>query len=148
MMPYTNPEDKKRNRAEYKASGRQYEVQRLWNENNRDRVNKHRRDYWVKLKTDPERYANHKQHCIKYRIERRRKAINKYGGACACCGETTFEFLGFDHINGGGVQERRKLGVDPVFTLINRGRKDIRILCHNCNLARGFYGRCPHEDKI
>jgi hypothetical protein len=20
-----------------------------------------------------------------------------------------------------------------------------RTLCHNCNLARGFYGYCPHE---
>jgi hypothetical protein len=23
--------------------------------------------------------------------------------------------------------------------------KGYRVLCHNCNLARGFYGYCPHE---
>ena len=22
----------------------------------------------------------------------------------------------------------------------------IQILCHNCNLAKGYYGSCPHQD--
>jgi len=22
-----------------------------------------------------------------------------------------------------------------------------QLLCHNCNLAKGFYGKCPHDER-
>ena len=37
-------------------------------------------------------------------------ALVAYGGQCACCGEKAYEFLAIDHINGGGLAERRRLG--------------------------------------
>ena len=44
-----------------------------------------------------------------------------YGGyKCTCCGETEPKFLSIDHT---GYQ----------------------ILCHNCNMALGSYGYCPHS---
>jgi hypothetical protein len=74
--------------------------------------------------------------------------IAKYGGKCACCGETRLEFLVIDHINGGGREERRlwrnistyrkRLLDDPL-------RDDLRVLCHNCNAAFAYYGFCPHQ---
>lgn len=70
---------------------------------------------------------------------------------CACCGETTVEFLSFDHINGGGrkhAEERRKLGEPgPLSTWLKKNNfpEGYQVLCHNCNQARGYYGVCPHQ---
>ena len=27
----------------------------------------------------------------------------------------------------------------------NNSPKGFQILCHNCNMAKGFYGKCPHQ---
>lgn len=81
----------------------------------------------------------------------RMRVISAYGGACACCGETNYEFLAIDHVGGGGARERRTV---PALSGTYSFCKHIealgfpscyRVLCHNCNMARGFYGRCPHE---
>jgi len=76
----------------------------------------------------------------------RETAIRRLGGACECCGESTHEFLALDHINGGGTAQRKVISGKVLVKLVARGQIDgIRLLCHNCNLARGFYGFCPHE---
>ncbi len=77
------------------------------------------------------------------------KVIAGYGGKCVCCGEIRLEFLGVDHINGGGKAHRAIVGKGgPEFNrwiIKNNFPTDLQILCHNCNLAKGFYGQCPHE---
>ena len=85
----------------------------------------------------------------KYARKIREEVIAAYGGKCACCGESAYEFLAIDHVNGGGLAHRRSLG-GSYKSLANHVKKlgfpkDFRILCHNCNAARGFYGYCPHE---
>ena len=30
----------------------------------------------------------------------------------------------------------------------NNFPKGFQILCHNCNIAKGHYGKCPHEKKF
>ena len=92
-----------------------------------------------------------------YERERRRRirgeVLAAYGGKCECCGESRHEFLGIDHILNDGSIERRKLGSGASNILYGKLKragfpKDRhRLLCHNCNLARGFYGHCPHEDE-
>ena len=74
-------------------------------------------------------------------------AIQKLGGACACCGESRYEFLAFDHINGRqktGPKSSR-MSIAQLKRILAGEAGDLRILCHNCNCARGFYGFCPHE---
>jgi hypothetical protein len=85
----------------------------------------------------------------KVRGARRRAAvIAKYGGACACCGETRLEFLTIDHINGGGAEERGRTGTNFYITLHKAPKRDdLRVLCMNCNWAIGMYGYCPHEQE-
>lgn len=67
---------------------------------------------------------------------------------CSCCGEKHLEFLAFDHINGGGNKhtksmKRAKLSI----WLKSAGYPDgFQILCHNCNMAKGIYGVCPHKN--
>ena len=81
----------------------------------------------------------------------RKEILTKYSIGnilgCVCCGETRIEFLTLDHINGGGIEERKKY---PATMLWRRLRKmgfptGYRTLCWNCNCSIGMYGYCPHE---
>ena len=97
-------------------------------------------------------------HCDRHRFsagERVRKLTRKYkeaileayGAHCSCCGESHFEFLSLDHINGGGTKHRRAKGTVAIYKeVIDRGfPNEFRVLCLNCNLSLGFYGYCPHR---
>lgn len=80
----------------------------------------------------------------------RSEVLAAYGGRCACCGESTREFLAVDHINGGGKKHRKELGSSGtsfyVWLRDNSFPDMCRLLCHNCNFSRGAYGYCPHEN--
>lgn len=90
-----------------------------------------------------------KRHKLKLRIE----VLEHYGGKnprCACCGEGEIKFLSIDHIRGNGNKHRGKVGRGNAFYYWlkrNNYPKGYQILCHNCNLAKGFYGKCPHQEK-
>lgn len=83
-----------------------------------------------------------------YRQRVRLEVISAYGGTCVCCGEDQSCFLALDHIHGSTGTERakeRKSGISWYLKLRREGYPDhIQVLCHNCNLAKGFYGFCPH----
>lgn len=80
----------------------------------------------------------------------KKQVIGHYGGVCACCGETTIEFLCIDHVNGGGARHREKLGMNGGVQFYRWLRRNhfptgYRVLCSNCNLSLGAYGYCPHK---
>lgn len=83
----------------------------------------------------------------RYRLQVRMAALAFYGGSCACCGETEPKFLAIDHIGGGGTQHRRTTKITEMARWLKQHQypPGFRVVCHNCNLARGFYGACPHE---
>jgi hypothetical protein len=68
---------------------------------------------------------------------------------CICCGERNIEFLGLDHIKDDGAEHRRQIG-QVRHTIYSWLRKtgytyaDLVVACHNCNMARSMYGKCPH----
>jgi len=77
---------------------------------------------------------------------------------CRCCGEKShIGFLALDHIAGrkemDSEPELVKLGYSSSLVktallnwiIKNNFPKGFQILCHNCNMAKGFYGKCPHE---
>lgn len=80
----------------------------------------------------------------------RLEVVRYYGGQdprCACCGEAALVFLTVDHMANDGAAHRRraKSYVGMLRDLKTRGfPPGIQVLCFNCNLARGFYGACPH----
>lgn len=87
------------------------------------------------------------------RSPRRRAAYRNmvlflYGVECDCCGESDPAFLTVDHPNGGGREHRAKIGTSIFYKwLLDHNAPDaFRLLCMNCNWARRFTGRCPHED--
>lgn len=85
-----------------------------------------------------------------WRKRLRVEVLAAYGARCACCGEGTYEFLGVDHVDGDGAEHRKRIGGSGS-TRLYRWLKThefppgFQVLCHNCNLAKGFYGHCPHE---
>ena len=104
-----------------------------------------------------EKYREYKRHWVKEHPERiielrkanRRKQreiiIKAYGGKCECCGESQYEFLAIDHISGGGRHQMERLtGGYLRWFIRNNFPSGYRILCHNCNMAIGFYSICPH----
>lgn len=79
----------------------------------------------------------------------RNKIVDKYGGACACCGETERAFLAIDHVNRDGKRHRDEYprNMQGYLMSIFRGTGDyvIQILCGNCHLAKDYRGGCPHQ---
>lgn len=83
--------------------------------------------------------------------ELREQVLTKFGWSCACCGESKYEFLAIDHINGNGTKHIRSFKAPTSYLrwLLDHGtRGEFRILCHNCNQARAHHGACPHGNGI
>lgn len=103
-------------------------------------------------------YHNHRERQLMLSNLRYKKMrltiLEHYGGSppsCACCGETIYEFLTIDHINGGGIKHRAENNNQPATmyrNIIKDGfPKDLRILCMNCNHSLGHYKICPHQNE-
>ncbi len=92
---------------------------------------------------------------VDYRRRLKHDVLFKYGNICDCCGEHRHEFLAIDHKNQDGNLERKRLlskgghkcGSFKWYLKLKREpkRDDLRVLCHNCNMAIAFYGVCPHQ---
>ena len=81
-------------------------------------------------------------------IKLRKLVLDAYGNKCECCGETHYEFLAIDHIDGGGRKHRKSISKNFYYWLRdNNFPEGFRILCHNCNMSHGFYGYCPHDQQ-
>lgn len=123
-----------------------------WRKMTRAQKNAHqvRSIRWLRDHPEKRREYNMRQR-VRYKYE----ALAVYGGpVCVCCGETDVAFLTLDHIDGGGLDHRRRIGVvggmSFYFWLQQHGYPDIRlqVLCFNCNLGKRSTiseGRCPHE---
>ena len=122
------------------------ETQRKWRGNHPD---------LKKAQNDEYKKEHRKELLAYYRLrarEKKRVVMIHYGGKCVCCGEARIEFLSVDHVNGGGEKQKRELGIgsDMYSWLIrnNFPEEGYRVLCFNCNMARGFYGYCPHDISL
>lgn len=90
---------------------------------------------------------------LQYRWALRCEVLAAYGGKCTCCGEETQVFLEVDHPQGDGGLHRRMIGIaagQGFYRYLKREKfpRGMRLLCSNCNTARGWYGFCPHVDEI
>lgn len=139
---------------------KQRERQKKYREEHRERIREYDKLYYSRKKADKlDYYARHREERKAYRRNKSRRhreiALNHYGNKCACCGESSYEFLAIDHINGDGKSHRkhisggkRQSGNEICSWLIKNNFPDgFRILCHNCNQSIGFYGYCPHQKE-
>ena len=75
----------------------------------------------------------------------RQEVLEHYGDCCVCCGEDNYNFLALDHINGGGYKHRKEVSCMYLWARKHDMPPIFRVLCHNCNMAKGVYGYCPHD---
>ena len=89
----------------------------------------------------------------KYYKNIRLAALAQYSNGkfkCACCSEPRIEFLAIDHINEDGAKHRKEVGVTrAIFNWLKKNKypKGFQVLCYNCNMAKSFYGECPHVEE-
>ncbi|MDP2754662.1 MAG: hypothetical protein Q8P40_09775 [Nitrospirota bacterium] len=152
-MPYKDPEKEKEYHREYKKKWVERNRERHntylkeWREKNKDKVlEKQRNRYWLNREKEIIRVMEgNKRRYRRQRLE----VIEHYGGKCKCCGEERIQFLGIDHINGGGTKHRDELKTKhkniSKYLIDNGFPEGYQVLCHNCNLSYGFYGFCPHQ---
>lgn len=78
--------------------------------------------------------------------KRRQALINDLGGSCACCGETTYEFLEIDHIYNNGGEHRKELNRPALNTSDLRKHMDeLQVLCGNCHNSKSHFEVCVHQ---
>ena len=112
----------------------------------------YQRAYYLAHRNDKLWAAKKRYGILGYRIglenrRKRSKVLSYYGSICTCCGEDKVAFLGIDHIEGKGNQHRKEIGGGSRFynwLIKNNFPAGFQTLCHNCNMAKGFYGACPH----
>ena len=138
--------------------------QKVYYEANKEEIAKRRKiyhkQYWEKHKEQltEDHLAYRTSHKIPLNIKARALSqkyrtlcLEHYGGTppkCSCCNENQKEFLAIDHINGGGFKHRKTISGNFFVHLVkNNFPPGFQVLCHNCNMAKGFYGKCPHQDK-
>ncbi len=137
-----------------------YENARPWDKAHLDKIREIKRN-WNHRHPEQKKAINDKyvatprfkswsrEHQALYRQKIRTEVLEMYGGKCACRGEQEKDFLAIDHVDGNGAKGvlNRSAGYGYSWYLyLRRNKPDhVRILCHNCNMARSFYGSCPHE---
>ena len=118
---------------------------KAWRQRNKERVRKMERERWHSQTPEQkaDKVAKNKARRQRLRLE----AIKNYGGKCACCGESEMNFLCIDHIGGGGNKHRKEITTKSIgeWLYVNKYPKGFQVLCHNCNMAEGIYGICPHK---
>jgi hypothetical protein len=146
------------------------ERQKRWRQENpekaREKYNRYARKNPDKIKAFQKKYREtHKEELLARRTARRDQTNKKrrernqatkeeviihYGKICQCCGESKKEFLCIDHINGGGNKHRKEIESRGSYSMYQWLKKNnfpngFQVLCHNCNMAKGIYGICPHQ---
>lgn len=96
--------------------------------------------------TEPQRfYRNHKKKRIQeagaYWRKTKKMALEALGGKCVRCGFTDERALQFDHVNGGGVKDKKATTRQYHKVIIEsflNGENKFQILCANCNWIKRF----------
>lgn len=109
------------------------DMRRRYRQANKEKINAYSRKRW----------SNFRRACINF--------YSKNKNCCNCCGETIWEFLCIDHIKNDGAEHRkreRRSRSLAGYLVKNNFPSGFQILCHNCNLSKGFYGYCPHSVSV
>lgn len=155
--------------ARYRESHRLQLNQRRrdYYKNNKEKCLAYSRRYWAehpelrlkhytarqqRLMDKPETRVRRNEVARKGMLKLRREVLQQYGSICQCCSESRNEFLAIDHMNGCSRELRQLQGGGSTFyrwLKRNGFPPGYQVLCHNCNMAKGFHGYCPHQkDKV
>lgn len=93
---------------------------------------------WVKA--NPAKAYAHK---LKDTERIRENVRNQYGRKCAKCGFDNVRALQIDHIKGGGLEEKRRIGTIGIYRRALRFPLEYQLLCANCNILK-LYNEKEH----
>lgn len=85
--------------------------------------------------------ADRKIQTSKWYSNKRIEVVNLLGGRCIKCGFSDIRALQIDHVNGGGVKERKaitKMYYVVVQKSILAKENKYQLLCANCNWIKRF----------
>lgn len=119
-----------------------------WAKNNKEKVRQ--QGIRTRIKHKESIKIKQKEHRWKLKLE----VLSCYSNGkieCACCKINQPEFLAIDHINNNGAEAKRNgepKGGIGFYTYLKKKNypKGFQVLCHNCNMAKAFYGKCPHNN--
>ena len=158
---YNNSDKRKAKQKEPESRRKQRAWQRKYDSDPKNKASA--KEYYL----DPKNKVKSKRKIIRDDI--RLEVLQRYSKqhsksdipCCRCCGEKSHvDFLALDHIAGrkemDSEPELVKLGYSSLlrekdlgyWIIENNFPKGFQILCHNCNIAKGHYGKCPHEKKF
>lgn len=104
--------------------------------------------YQEKPRLDPVERQHERSSDHRRRRSLRDQVLDRYGRACACCGERDPDLLTLDHLGDGAEERRFNRLRGPTAQLrfvVKQGLPDgYQILCWNCNVAKLDSGACPH----
>lgn len=116
------------------------EYHKYYNQTHKEQI----KAYRTKAKAnDPERFRGYaRDHAHRLRLQ----VVEGYGGMCVCCGISDYEFLALNHVLGNGAEDRKTRSAYTLFRqcIANNFPPEYDLLCHNCNMAYGIWGYCPH----
>lgn len=155
-------QDQRDRRALRKAAGLPSEYKKEYHDRYRkkhkERLKAEKKIWYKKNKLELNQRCKEYQRRLKYEV------LYHYSGGtlqCNCCGESIYEFLTLDHINGldeaekkttwhlGKYYRKRSAGSALYSKLRSAGYPaGFQILCWNCNCSKGLYGCCPHTTKV
>lgn len=81
----------------------------------------------------PERVAGYKR---TEAARLRRQVLETFGSKCCKCGFADHRALQLDHINGGGLKEKRERGSSGIYRRALKYPEDYQLLCANCNIIK------------
>jgi len=101
----------------------------------RDRTDEKSRISQAKYrKNNPEKIKSSSR---KYHLKKRNELFDLLGNVCCRCGFSDKRALQIDHINGGGIKERRKYNTKDYHRVVLKSLKNnegkYQLLCANCN---------------
>jgi RNA polymerase-binding transcription factor DksA len=143
-MSLKDPVARKKWQQEYYRKNTEAVKRRIseWRELHKDAVNANTRKY------RKENRAKITKQNLEYHKKIRRKFIEMYGGVCACCGETIYEFLTIEHKQGQRGAAKKEFAYPAYLKAVREYRPDVyEVLCMNCNHAKSRLGVCPHKER-
>jgi len=75
------------------------------------------------------------------------------GWRCVSCGNSDRDVLTFDHVNGGGEAERKRMGgqfptINHYYMHPDEAKRSLRVLCANCNWLQNLVCRPNKREKL
>ncbi len=157
----THKNEIKKYREEHKEEISEYnkEYSKMYYQENKEQMSQQKKEHYQENKEEI------LQRCKDYHIENRETILSQQSRKrkqirlqvlshyspelkCKCCGENHYEFLTIDHINNDGAEHRKEIGGNLYEWLIsNNFPEGFQVLCYNCNMCKGHYPNCYHQNN-